>query len=206
MCRFRDPTGHKPNSISNGLPNPYPHGETASPANTKGTLRKLAKIANDVSVSRKLHQDLLQAKVGTNRIERDAFNQVKARKFGRIGDTQGSKTQQIREGRDPKIVSDFLELKIGHISNEEKEIKENYKTLKKQVKEELKVTAYKRLIRSIARATEKSWKKGLKDNQNKVEFLTQKYKINVDTHQGCKCREVFEQMCITRGQEETFKH
>ena len=54
MCRFRDPTGHKPNSISNGLPNPYPHGETASPANKKGTLRKLAKIANDVSVSMKL--------------------------------------------------------------------------------------------------------------------------------------------------------
>ena len=139
-------------------------------------------------------------------LEKDAYNQIKARKFGRIDQTQGSRVQRIREGRDPRVVSDFLELKIRHISLEEKDIKEAYKSLKNQVKGELKEAAYRRLIRSIARVTERNWKRGLDENKAKIEFLVKKYCINEDKHQECKCREVFEQMCRTRGQQETFDH
>ena len=57
MCKFRVPTGPEPNF--RGLPNtPITHGETALTAKRRGTLRELARIANDVSVSKRLYEDL----------------------------------------------------------------------------------------------------------------------------------------------------
>ena len=48
--------------------------------------------------------------------------------------------------------------------------------------------------------------KFMEKNKTRKEFLVKKYCINEDKHQDCKCREVFEQMCRTRGQQETFEH
>ena len=108
MCIPREPTG--PSLNPKRLPNPNTLSEfTAGAASPKGSLRNLARRSNDVAVARKLYSDLLKEGVGTTRIEKEAYNNLRDQKgINNLAKREGKiSTERIREGRDPRIVREF---------------------------------------------------------------------------------------------------
>ena len=79
MCLPREPTGQS--LRPNGLPNPLNPSEfTAEAASQRCSLKDLARKSNDVTVARRLYVDLLKEGVGTSRIEREAYNNLRDQK------------------------------------------------------------------------------------------------------------------------------
>ena len=211
MCLQREPTGQ--NLTLKGLPNPLNPSEiTAEAASQRCSLKDLAKKSNDVSVARRLYVDLLKEGIGTSRIEREAYNNLRDQKGTNNLAKMGGKINalRIREERDPRIVKDFLEMKVKQLEREEKEVKREYRVLKERTRVSLKTSnkerIFKKLMRQIQRSTVKNWENGLKDNVKKDKFLKSKFGPKSHHIKECKCREVYMKMCQTRGEQESFEH
>ena len=86
-----------------------------------------------MAVARKLYSDLLKEGVGTTRIEKEAYNNLRDQKgINNLAKREGKiSTERIREGRDPRIVREFLEVKVKQLDREEKEVKKQYRIQKK---------------------------------------------------------------------------
>ena len=111
-----------------------PLESTSKDASDYGRLRSQAKKVNKIAARRKLFQELLKCKVGTNSIEKRALKMAQEQKMGvrRPGDEgekkvkeegKGGKSksmrEQIIEGRDPEKVCDLLSLKVKYCEREE---------------------------------------------------------------------------------------
>ena len=121
---------------------PNPLNQSASPALEIGTLKNLAKSANETTVIKMMYSDLKKAKVGTNKIEAEAFDLLMEMKRGVIkgaGSKMGkSKKRNIIKFRDAGVVCDLIDVKLRIIEKEEKGIKLEYRLVKERVRRYLK--------------------------------------------------------------------
>ena len=101
-----------------------------------GQLSRLAKLATEASLDRKLMGSLKASRVGTKNIEIEALKLASQARKGRGELGKGGKKSNafIKEHREESKVMDLVDLKIKYASKQEKERKDEYREAKRTAK------------------------------------------------------------------------
>ena len=109
---------------------PYDKTTTEEVATALGRLLKIAKKSTEVSLEKSLFMMLETRKIGTLRIEAQAFDLLEDGKKERISSrkkVKGRKLKLIIENRDPEKVGDLLKLKVKYCLEVETKIQKDYR-------------------------------------------------------------------------------
>ena len=163
-----------PNSSQNTAENPA--------ARNHGRLVELAKAINKLALNRRLLEMMKQGKVASPRITNQALG---------LGGEKRSRTRKLsnkrsekgagRQGKHWSKILDTIELNLKHGRREERQLKEEYRQAKRHLYKEAegsrtKERKYMRMVANITRATQSSWEKGMKKNNERITWWTEKKK------------------------------
>ena len=179
---WTDPLACNPTSKMDLSQTQHPSEETVKTGNIKGRLLESSKLVNKAALDRRFLEDLKNEKVGTLRIESEALrlNEDSAKyrknrgKRMKRGD-DGGVVDRIRSTRDPDKVLDLLKWKLRYAAKEERRLKKEYVKIKEEATRELNAGALRRLVRMVAKETERRWNRVMDKIRKRVDWSKRKF-------------------------------
>ena len=102
-----------------------------------GKLTSLAREVNNVALTRRMFLGLEKEKVGTNKIEIEAFKTLMEMRKEQKEGVKKPTTCNIKEFRDENKVLDLLRLKLKYVEKEEKDARKAYRREKRELQRNL---------------------------------------------------------------------
>ena len=130
-----------------------------------GKLTSLAREVNNVALTRRMFLGLEKEKVGTNKIEIEAFKTLMEMRKEQKEGVKKPTTCNIKEFRDANKVLDLLRLKLKYVEKEEKEARKAYRREKRELQRNLgenEERLLRRKIQRIKRQSRRRWEKAWK--------------------------------------------